>query len=58
MFIEGRPVDLQAFGTTDFDNPMVGTVRVWNVVIVTDTPGKITAHSTEVGEVMLLTIHQ
>src|SRR4030042_2175778 len=48
MFIEGRPVDLQSFGTTDFDNPMVGTVRVWNVVIVTDTPGRITAHSTGV----------
>ena len=32
----------------DFNNPMVGTVRVWNVVIVTDKPGKIAAHSTEV----------
>ena len=48
MFIEGRPVDLQSFGTTDFDNPEVGTVRVWNVVIVSDKPGKITAHSTGV----------
>ena len=46
MFIEGHPVDLQSFGTIDFDNPAVGTVRVWNVVIVTDKPGKITAHST------------
>jgi hypothetical protein len=27
---------------------MVGTVRVWNVVIFTDKPGKITAHSTGV----------
>lgn len=48
MFIESRPVNLEAFGTIDFDNPEVGTVRVWNVVIVTDTPGKITAHSTGV----------
>jgi hypothetical protein len=48
MFIEGRPVNLQAFGTVDFNNPMVGTVRVWNVVIVTDKSGKITAHSTGV----------
>jgi hypothetical protein len=47
MFIEGRPVDLQAFGTVDFSS-IVGTVRVWNVVIVTDKPGKITAHSTGV----------
>ncbi len=48
MFIGDRPVNLQAFGSTDFDNPEVGTVRVWNVVIVTDKPGKITAHSTGV----------
>jgi hypothetical protein len=47
MFIESRPVDLQAFGTVDFSS-IVGTVRVWNVVIVTDKPGKITAHSTGV----------
>jgi hypothetical protein len=45
MFIEGHPINLQAFGTIDFDNPTVGTVRVWNVVIVTDKPGKITANS-------------
>jgi len=48
MLIEGRPVNLQAFGWVDFNNPMVGTVRVWNVVIVTDKPGKISAHSTGV----------
>jgi len=48
MFIEGRPVNLQAFGSIDFNNPMVGMVRVWNVVIVTDKPGKITVHSTGV----------
>jgi len=46
MTIEGRPVNLQAFGSIDFNNPIVGTVRVWNVVIVTDKPGTITAHST------------
>ena len=48
MFIESRPVNLQAFGAIDFNNPMVGTVRVWNVVIITDKPGKITARSTGV----------
>jgi len=45
MLIEGRPVNLQAFGSVDFTHPSVGTVRVWNVVVVTDKPGKITAHS-------------
>ena len=45
MMIEGHPVNLQAFGSVDFSNPVVGTVRVWNVVIVTDKPGKITAQS-------------
>lgn len=48
MMIEGHPVNLQAFGSIDFNNPMVGTVRVWNVVIVTDKPGKLSAHSTGV----------
>jgi hypothetical protein len=48
MIIDGRPVNLQAFGSVDFYNPMVGTVRVWNVVIVTNKPGKLTAHSTGV----------
>jgi hypothetical protein len=45
MIIKDRPVNLQAFGSVDFNNPMVGTVRVWNVVIITDKPGKISAHS-------------
>src|SRR4030066_605619 len=47
MFIEGRPVDLQAFGTVDFSS-IIGTVRVWNVVVTTAKPGKISAHSTGV----------
>jgi hypothetical protein len=46
MTIEAQPVNLQAFGSIDFYHSVVGTVRVWNVVIVTDKPGKITAHST------------
>ena len=48
MTIEGRPVDLQAFGSIDFSHPAVGTVRVWNVVIVSDKPGRIAAHSSGV----------
>ena len=47
MFIEGRPIGLQAFGTVDFSS-VIGTVRVWNVVVTTDKPGKVTAHSTGV----------
>ena len=45
MTIEGRPVNLQAFGSIDFVHPAVGTVRVWNVVIVSDKPGTVTARS-------------
>jgi hypothetical protein len=48
MTIEGRPVDLQSFGSIDFNHPAVGTVRVWNVVIVADKPGRITARSSGV----------
>ena len=42
MTIEGRPVSLQAFGYIDITNPVVGKMRLWNVVIVADTPGTIT----------------
>lgn len=42
MTIEGRPVNLQAFGYIDITHPVVGKMRLWNVVIVTDKPGKIT----------------
>jgi hypothetical protein len=50
MVIEGRPVNLQAFRLIDIPHPVVGKVRNWNVVIVTDKPGKISARSTgEVG---------
>ena len=48
MVIESRPVNLQAFGSIDITHPILGTIRNWNVVIVTDKPGKITARSTGV----------
>jgi hypothetical protein len=49
MTIEGRPVNLQAFGSIDITHPIVGKMRLWNVVIVTDKPGKITIqHSGEI----------
>jgi hypothetical protein len=41
MLIEGRQVNLQAFGYIDVPNPVVGSVRKWNVAIVTDKPGEI-----------------
>lgn len=54
MTIEGRPVNLQAFGSIEITHPIVGKMRLWNVVIVTGTPGKITVlHSGEMaGESM------
>ncbi|MBI5963914.1 MAG: hypothetical protein HY863_10600 [Chloroflexi bacterium] len=42
LFIEDRPVNLQAFGYIDTLHPMVGAIRFWNVVIIASTPGKIT----------------
>jgi hypothetical protein len=45
MLIEGRPVNLRAFGSIDFFHPVLGTMRVWNVSINTDHPGTIAVHS-------------
>ena len=45
MEIGGRPVNLQAFGSIEYAHPMMGKMRYWNVVIVTDKPGEITVHS-------------
>ena len=41
MSIEGRLVNLEAFGPIDTYHPVAGKLRNWNVVIVTDTPGTI-----------------
>ena len=41
MQIEGRQVNLQAFGYFDVPNPAVGSVRKWNVAMITDKPGEI-----------------
>jgi hypothetical protein len=48
MVIEGRPVNLQAFGYDEWKHPIAGTIRVWNVVIVADQPGTISAASSGV----------
>jgi hypothetical protein len=41
MFIEDRPVNLQAFGYIDVTHPMVGKMRYWNIVITTTKSGEI-----------------
>jgi len=48
LFIEGRPVDLQAFGTVETKHPIVGVIRYWNVVISTSKPGTITVNDSGV----------
>lgn len=40
--INGRPVDLEAFGTFDFIHPQFGPMRIYNVAIVASQPGEIT----------------
>jgi hypothetical protein len=42
MAIDGRPMDLAAFGTTDYTHPQVGTIRFANVVITAKKPGQLT----------------
>jgi hypothetical protein len=44
LSIEGKPVNLTAFGTLESEHPVVGTMRQYNVVIVANQPGKITTH--------------
>jgi hypothetical protein len=41
MLIEGRQVSLPDFGYIDVPNPAVGSVRKWNVAMLTDKPGVI-----------------
>jgi hypothetical protein len=45
MVIEGHPLNLQAFGYDEWQHPVAGTIRVWNVVIVADRPGTISVES-------------
>jgi len=48
LFIEGLPVDLQAFGTVEYNHAFVGVIRFWNVVISTSQPGEINVHDSGV----------
>ena len=41
MFIDNRPVNLQAFGFIDVTHPIVGKIRYWNVVVTITKPGEI-----------------
>lgn len=41
LIIEDRPVNLDAFDTIEIKHPVLGPMRFWNVVVVTDKPGQI-----------------
>jgi hydroxylamine reductase (hybrid-cluster protein) len=45
MFINDRPVNLEAFGPIDTTESPVGAMRAWNVVITTTEPGEITVRT-------------
>jgi hypothetical protein len=50
MLIEGRPVNLLAFGPVNVYHPPIGTTRIWNVAVAANKPGKITiSHSIVAG---------
>jgi hypothetical protein len=44
MLIDGRPVNLLAFGPVSVYHPTVGTTRRWNVAVAANKPGKITIY--------------
>ena len=46
MTIDGRPVNLPAFGSVDAVHPDVGAMRAWNIVLVPSEPAAVeTSHS-------------
>ena len=45
MFINDRPINLDAFGSIDVLHPRVGKMRHWNVVITATKPGVIAVRS-------------
>lgn len=42
LYVNGRRVNLEAFGTIETIHPVVGVIRFWNVVLVTEKAGEIT----------------
>lgn len=41
LLIEGRPVDLRAFGIVEYTHPYVGLICYWNVAVSTSKPGAL-----------------
>jgi hypothetical protein len=50
IFINGRPVKLEAFGTQDVVHPHIGEMRYWNVVILASGPGELSVRNAGVVE--------
>ena len=49
MTIDGRPVNLAAFGSVAADHPDVGAMRAWNIVLVPSKPAAVeTTHAINV----------
>ncbi|MFH1186313.1 MAG: hypothetical protein V1755_14960 [Chloroflexota bacterium] len=48
IFINGRPVNLEAFGWLEAVHPHVGAMRQWNVAILASAPGEIPVRNTGV----------
>lgn len=42
LTVDQFPVDLQSFGFVEVEHPLVGTIRLWNVVVSADKPGSLT----------------
>ncbi len=45
MYIQGRPVDLDAFGPVEIASPELGLVRHWNVVLLAKSPQQVTVYA-------------
>jgi len=45
IVIEGRPVNLKAFGSIDVTHPWMGKMRYWNLVIIATKSGEIIVSS-------------
>lgn len=50
IFINDRPVNLEAFGTQDVVHPHMGKMRYWNVVVLASAPGKLSVRNRGVDE--------
>ncbi len=48
VFVDDRPVDLEAFGTIDYTHPQVGVIRFANVVISSERPAQVTVQDSGV----------